>query len=132
MVQRAGLGAADGRCKVLDADADGYARAEAARALWMAPITHTTAVSAATSAATPPLGAAGPWSSEGGALLAAAGARPLAVLLSSVVNANGGGSGLTAPHGPTQRTLLADALVAAGVAPDEMAGLLLHANGARE
>jgi 3-oxoacyl-(acyl-carrier-protein) synthase len=106
MVQRAGMLAADGRCKVLDADADGYVRGEACRAMWL-------------EAAAPDAAAAG----------LEAGSAPLAVVLGTAVNTNGRASSLTAPHGPTQQALIATALEAAGVAAAEVSGLQLHANG---
>lgn len=106
MVQRAGMLAADGRCKVLDADADGYIRGEACRAMWL-------------EAAAPGVAAAG---------MEAAPAA-LAVVLGTAVNTNGRASSLTAPHGPTQQALIATALEAAGMAAAEVSGLQLHANG---
>lgn len=102
MVQRAGMLAPDGRCKVLDADADGYVRGEACRAMWL---------EAAQAGAAPPA------------------AAPLAVVLGTAVNTNGRASSLTAPHGPTQQALIAAALEAAGMAATEVTGLQLHANG---
>jgi 3-oxoacyl-(acyl-carrier-protein) synthase len=109
MVQRAGMLAPDGRCKVLDADADGYVRGEACRAMW---------IEAA---------AAG----EGSMAAAAPGAAPvpLAVILGTAVNTNGRASSLTAPHGPTQQALIAAALAAAGMAAVDVSGLQMHANG---
>jgi 3-oxoacyl-(acyl-carrier-protein) synthase len=108
MVQRAGMLAADGRCKVLDADADGYVRGEACRAMWLE------AASAAPAA-------------EDGQVAGAA--APLAVILGTAVNSNGRASSLTAPHGPTQQALIAAALAAAGMAATEVSGLQVHANG---
>ena len=37
MLQRAGMMAPDGRCKTLDATADGYVRAETCRAMYLMP-----------------------------------------------------------------------------------------------
>lgn len=105
MVQRAGMLAPDGRCKVLDAAADGYVRGEACRAMWLE--------------AAPPAGAEVP----------AVGSAALAVVLGTGVNTNGKASSLTAPHGPTQQALIAAALGAAGMAATEVSGLQMHANG---
>lgn len=103
MVQRAGMIAPDGRCKVLDASADGYVRGEACRALWL-----DTADSVAK---------------------AAGAADALAVILGTAVNTNGRASSLTAPHGPTQQDLIANALFAAGLPGSEVSGVVMHANG---
>lgn len=105
MVQRAGMLAPDGRCKVLDAAADGYVRGEACRAMWLE--------------AAPAAGAGVP----------AEGSTALAVVLGTAVNTNGKASSLTAPHGPTQQALIAAALGAAGMAATEVSGLQMHANG---
>ena len=104
MVQRAGMLAADGRCKVLDADADGYVRGEACRAMYLA------------------ASVAGSEQGEGGVL-------PLGVVAGSAVNTNGRASSLTAPHGPTQQELIATALSDAGMVAEDVTGLQLHANG---
>jgi 3-oxoacyl-(acyl-carrier-protein) synthase len=108
MVQRAGMLAADGRCKVLDADADGYVRGEACRAMWLEAAEPDAATAAAGTEAA---------------------SAPLAVVLGTAVNTNGRASSLTAPHGPTQQALIATALQAAGMTPAEVSGLQLHANG---
>lgn len=112
MVQRAGMLAADGRAKVLDAEADGYVRGEACRAMWLEAA-----------------GAAAAASGVQGEAATAAPSAPLAVLLGTAVNTNGRASSLTAPHGPTQQALIAGALEAAGMAATEVSGLQMHANG---
>lgn len=112
MVQRAGMLAADGRAKVLDAEADGYVRGEACRAMWLEAA-----------------GAAAAASGVQGETATAAPSAPLAVLLGTAVNTNGRASSLTAPHGPTQQALIAGALEAAGMAATEVSGLQMHANG---
>jgi 3-oxoacyl-(acyl-carrier-protein) synthase/acyl carrier protein len=104
MVQRAGMLAADGRCKVLDASADGYVRGEACRAMYL-----TASV-------------AGGEVQEGGPM-------PLGVVSGSAVNTNGRASSLTAPHGPTQQDLIAAAVADAGMTAEDVTGLQLHANG---
>ncbi len=89
MFQKAGMLAADGRCKTLDATADGYVRGEAVAALVMAV-----------------LGTERDGQREqGGAVLA--------VVRSSAVNQDGRSSSLTAPNGPAQQAVMRAALVAA-------------------
>lgn len=119
MVQRAGMLAADGRCKVLDAAADGYVRGEVCRAMWLeASVAEAAAASSSTDAT--------PGTTASGAVRASV---PLAVVLGTAVNTNGRASSLTAPHGPTQQALITAALDAAGMAPEQVSGLQLHANG---
>jgi acyl transferase domain-containing protein len=94
--------APDGRCKTLDAAADGYVRAEAVGVLLLQ------AAGAAADVNTPP---------------------PLALLAGSAVNQDGRSSGLTAPNGPAQQEVLRAALAAAGLAPGDVSGLQLHGTG---
>eukprot|EP00775_Hariotina_reticulata_P007135 gene7135-7350_t len=103
MVQRAGMLADDGRCKVLDASSDGYVRGEACRAMFVQAVEDVASSAVA--------------------------AAPLAVVLGSAVNTNGRASSLVAPHGPTQQELIHGALTAAGMAPTQVSGLQMHANG---
>lgn len=104
MVARAGLLAADGRSKVMDAAADGYGRGEACRALWLQLLDRDR--------------------------YGSAGSAPvLGVVAATVVNTNGKASGLTAPHGPSQQKLLMAALQVAGLEAAAVCGLQLHANG---
>ncbi|KAI8473976.1 MAG: thiolase-like protein, partial [Monoraphidium minutum] len=98
---RAGMLAADGRCKALDAAADGYVRAEAAGLMILVPA----------------------------AALAAASAAPLALLAGSAVNQDGRSSSLTAPNGPSQQAAIRAALASAGAAASEVALLDLHGTG---
>lgn len=84
--------------QTLDTSADGYARAEACRVVLL-----------------------------GSADTMLVNATPLALLSSSAVNSNGTASTLTAPHGPSQQSLLRDAL--AGSRSITLAALQLHANG---
>lgn len=74
----AGMLAPDGRCKTLDAAADGYVRAEAVGAMVLAAVADSGA-------------------------LAAMGRAPLALLAGSAVNQDGRSSALTAPNGPAQQ-----------------------------
>ncbi len=105
MVARAGLLAADGRSKVMDAAADGYGRGEACRALWLQLLDRDR--SGTVSGSVPVLG----------------------VVAATAVNTNGKASGLTAPHGPSQQLLLLSALQVAGLEAAAVYGLQLHANG---
>jgi acyl carrier protein len=92
--------APDGRCKTLDAAADGYVRAEALGVLLLQ------------------------------AVCAGAGAGAcLAVLAASAVNQDGRSSGLTAPNGPAQQEVLRAALASAGLAPRDVAGVEMHGTG---
>lgn len=86
--QKAGMLALDGRCKTLDAAADGFARAEAAGVLLLQalPADHST-------------------DSMG----------LLGIVCGSAVNQDGRSSALTAPNGPAQQTVINQALLAAGV-----------------
>jgi acyl transferase domain-containing protein len=103
MVQRAGMMAAEGRCKALDAAADGYVRAEGCCALWLGGAPSVGRQDADKRA---PIG-----------------------VLASGVNSNGRASSLTAPHGPSQQALLAGVLGAAGLSAAALLGLQLHSNG---
>jgi acyl transferase domain-containing protein len=93
----------DGRCKVLDMSADGYVRGEACRAMMLQAVEDVSSSAVA--------------------------APPLAVVCGTAVNTNGRASSLVAPHGPSQQELILGALAAAGLAPTEVSGLQMHANG---
>ena len=99
MFSRAGMLTADGRCKTLDAAADGYGRLEAAGVL-TAERAHE--------------------ASSGGAL---------ARIASSTVNQDGRSSSLTAPNGPSQQRLVADALAISCVSSGDVTSLQLHGTG---
>ena len=103
MFSRAGMLAADGRCKTLDGAADGYVRCEALAALLLAP-----------------------WDDSG---VAARSGAPLAVLTGSAVNQDGRSSSLTAPNGPQQQAVMRQALMVAGRAPEEVGILQMHGTG---
>ena len=102
---RAGMLAQDGRCKTLDASADGYVRAEAVGGLMLRPLAAASG-------------------SEGGA-----GARVAALLGGAAVNQDGRSSSLTAPNGPAQQTVIRSALSSGGLQPGQVAGINLHGTG---
>jgi len=102
VLAKAGMLAEDGRCKTLDASADGYARGEACvvlllRAGWVA--------------------------EEGGA------GPTLAVLAGSAINQDGRSGALTAPSGPAQQAVIRAALGAAALAASDVVGLEMHGTG---
>ena len=99
MFHKAGMLAADGRCKTLDAAADGYVRGEAIGSLL--------------------LQAAVPGSA----------ASPLALFRGSAVNQDGRSSSLTAPNGPSQQEVVRTALSAAGLAAAAVTHLQMHGTG---
>ena len=104
----AGMLTQDGRCKTLDARADGYVRAETASMMLLRPL-------------------------EGAAHdLAEAHGQPSsysAVVLATTVNQDGRSSSLTAPNGPAQQRVLRMALGEARLAPDALTGLEMHGTG---
>jgi hypothetical protein len=107
MYHAAGMLTPDGRCKTLDAAADGYVRAEAASALALRAV---------------------------GSLEAAAGAEPnpskfTVLVLAAAVNQDGRSSSLTAPNGPAQQALIRSALHAAHLAAPKVGLLQMHGTG---
>ena len=96
--------AADGRCKALDAAADGYGRAEACAAFLL------TAVEPAAA------GESAPHS-------------PAIVVSGSAVNQDGRSSGLTAPNGPSQQAAIWAALQTGGLDAGSVRMLELHGTG---
>ena len=104
MFQRAGMMTPDGRCKTLDAAADGYVRAEAV-------------VSALLQGVDAGGGGGG-------------GAEEWCVLIrGTAVNQGGRSSTLTAPNGPSQQDVLRNALRHAQMAPLSVAALQMHGTG---
>ena len=101
----------EGRCKTLDASADGYVRAEAAAAL----------------ALTSREGSVDPGSPLGGTTTDPG--SFLAVLAGSAVNQDGRSSALTAPNGPAQQRVLGQALQAAGEGAAAVSRLQMHGTG---
>lgn len=97
----------DGRCKTLDADADGYGRLEGTGAL----------VAYNAGAAEPDC----PW--------AVAPQSVIAIFAGSSVNQDGRSSSLTAPNGPSQQKLVSAALQSAGIGADALRAVQLHGTG---
>ena len=102
----AGMLAADGRSKVMDSSADGYARGEACCALILRFV-----------------GIANEGETEGSMLSQCSRIGGLAV------NQNGRSSSLTAPKGPAQQEVIRHALAIAALEPGDVDGLQLHSNG---
>ncbi len=98
---RAGVLAADGRCKPFDAGADGIARGEGCGAVVLKPLRAARR----------------------------AGDRVLAVIRGSAVNSDGRSNGLTAPNPAAQAALLRDAYAASGVDPSSVDYVEAHGTG---
>lgn len=78
--------AADGRCKTLDASADGYVRAEAVGSILMRVVSSIDKKSLTEDS------------------------QPLPLILGAAINQDGRSSSLTAPNGPAQQALIKSAL----------------------
>jgi NADPH:quinone reductase-like Zn-dependent oxidoreductase len=103
MFNRAGMLTADGRCKTLDAAADGYVRGEAIVSLVLQRL--STAAAAGSSSAA------------------------LCFLAGTAVNQDGRSSTLTAPNGPAQQAAVRQALASAGLAAAALGVVQLHGTG---
>ena len=102
MLGKANLLSEEGRCKTFDAGADGYARGESCRTLYLKPLLNE--------------------SDD-------AKRSMLGLLLGSAVNSNGRALSLTAPNGPAQQILLRHALASAALNPSNVDALHTHSNG---
>jgi len=98
---KAGLLAADGRCKAFDARADGYVRGEGAGVVILKPLARAVAD----------------------------GDRIYAVILGGAVNQDGRSNGLTAPNRQAQEAVLREACLQAGVSPAEVDYVEAHGSG---
>jgi acyl transferase domain-containing protein/acyl carrier protein len=99
MFNRAGMLTADGRCKTLDAAADGYVRGEAVVAM----VLQRAGSSIVTAAAV--------------------------AIVGSAVNQDGRSSTLTAPNGPAQQGVIRLALVSAAAGAADVAMIQMHGTG---
>lgn len=99
MFRKAGMLSADGRCKALDATADGYVRSEACGVALLA---------------------AAPVINDG---------EDVVILAGAAVNQDGRSSSLTAPNGPSQQEVIRVALRSGGAVPAQVAGLQMHGTG---
>jgi acyl transferase domain-containing protein len=106
MFNRAGMLCADGRCKTLDAGADGYVRGEAVVVLVLEQQLH------------------GDSDGSSGSLVAA-----LSCLSGSAVNQDGRSSTLTAPNGPAQQAAVRQALASGSLAAAAISMVQLHGTG---
>lgn len=100
-MSRAGMMAADGRCKTFDARGDGYVRAEGCGVVVLKRLSDALAD----------------------------GDEIWAVIRGSAVNQDGRSSGLTAPNGPAQEAVIAAALKDAGVEPRLVGYVEAHGTG---
>lgn len=98
---RARMLSPDGRCKTFDAAADGYGRGEGCGVIVLKRLSDAIA--------------------DGDAIHA--------LIRGSAVNQDGASSGLTVPNGPAQQRLIAQALSAARVEPQQVAFLETHGTG---
>ena len=98
---KAGMMAADGRCKTFDAAADGYVRGEGCGVLVLRRLADALKDND----------------------------RVLAVIRGSAVNQDGRSSGLTAPNGPSQEAVIRAALAAAQVASEDIGYIETHGTG---
>jgi iturin family lipopeptide synthetase A len=103
MLSKAGMMAPDGRCKTFDAAADGYVRGEGCGIVVLKRLSRALAD----------------------------GNRIHALIAGSAINQDGRSTGLTAPNGAAQESLLRKALGEAGVKPEEVGYVEAHGTGTR-
>lgn len=110
MYHAAGMLTPDGRCKTLDAAADGYVRAEAVAAVALRSLSSLESMRAVSS-------------------LSPDVTNSKVLILASAVNQDGRSSSLTAPNGPAQQALIRSALHTAHVAAGKVNTLQMHGTG---
>ena len=93
--------AADGRCKTFDAAADGFVRAEGCGMIILKPLSDAIA--------------------DGNPILA--------LIRGSAVNQDGHSSGLTVPNGPSQQTVISQALENSNINPSQINYIEAHGTG---
>ena len=112
---RAGMLSENGRCKTLDASADGYVRAEGVGAAMLALVQ--------------------PWASRSmavqmpGDAASASAWNALTLLAGSAVNQDGRSSSLTAPNGPSQHEAMHAALQSGDLLASQVSHLQMHGTG---
>nr|AHN91574.1 polyketide synthase [Cylindrospermopsis raciborskii CHAB358] len=100
-LSQGGMLAPDGSCKTFDANANGYVRGEGCGMIVLKRLSDATAD----------------------------GDNILAIIRGSMVNHDGHSSGLTAPRGPAQVSVIKQALDRAGIAPDAVSYVEAHGTG---
>jgi acyl transferase domain-containing protein len=111
MFAKAGMLSPDGRCKTLDAAADGYVRGEAVAGMFL----HAHQGGVVSSISVSHEDNLPSWA--------------IAVILGSAVNQDGRSSSLTAPNGPAQQAVLRAALHDGRLEPMQLSHLQLHGTG---
>jgi acyl transferase domain-containing protein/NADPH:quinone reductase-like Zn-dependent oxidoreductase/short-subunit dehydrogenase/aryl carrier-like protein len=101
LTSRARMMSFEGRCKTFDASADGYVRAEGCGMLLLKRLSDAQRD----------------------------GDRILAVIRGSAINQDGRSSGLTAPNGAAQESVIRDALSNAGLTPSDISVVEAHGTG---
>lgn len=107
---RAGMLSDEGRCKTMDASADGYVRAEAVGSVLLSAIKKLP-------------------SAEGYGPRAAEHAKPIILLLGTAVNEDGRSSSLTAPNGPAQQEVIHNALQDGRIGVSDVSLIEMHGTG---
>jgi acyl transferase domain-containing protein/acyl-CoA synthetase (AMP-forming)/AMP-acid ligase II/alpha-beta hydrolase superfamily lysophospholipase len=98
---QAGMMSQDGRCKTFDASADGYVRGEGCGVIVLKPLSHALRD----------------------------GDNILAVIKGSAINQDGRSNGLTAPSGVAQQAVIQQALLNAGLNPQDIDYVEAHGTG---